>query len=121
MSTQDIANRLVALCRQGQYAQAVNELYADNATSREVPGVPNEYVEGKDAILEKGKNFFESVQEMHGASAGDPIVAGDHFCCTMGFDATFKEQGRIQMEELAVYKVKGGKVISEQFFYSMPG
>lgn len=121
MSTQDVADKLVGFCRQGQYHDAVNELYADDATSREVPGSPNEFVKGKEAILEKGKNWFESVEEMHGVSCGDPIVAHDHFCCTMGFDATFKEGGRMQMEELAVYKVKDGKIVSEQFFYSMPG
>jgi hypothetical protein len=37
----------------------------------------------------------------------------------MSFDVTFKERGRQQMEELCVFEVKDGKIINEQFFYTM--
>jgi hypothetical protein len=35
-------------------------------------------------------------------------------------DVTFKPQSRrFQMEEVAVYKVADGKIVYEEFFYSM--
>jgi limonene-1,2-epoxide hydrolase len=34
-------------------------------------------------------------------------------------NVTFKEKGRIQMEEVGVFEVKDGKIINEQFFYDM--
>jgi len=43
--------------------------------------------------------------------------AGNFFACAMGFDATMKDRGRTKMEEIALYEVKDGKIISEQFFY----
>lgn len=57
------------------------------------------------------------IEEVHGGSVGDPIVAGDQFACTMVADWTVKGQGRSQMDEICVYKVKDGKIVSEQFIY----
>jgi hypothetical protein len=35
----------------------------------------------------------------------------------MGVEATMKGQGRVKMDEVAVYEVKDGKIVKEQFFY----
>src|ERR1700759_1509724 len=40
MTTEQIAARLVELCRKGEYEQAQKELYADDAESVEAPGAP---------------------------------------------------------------------------------
>jgi ketosteroid isomerase-like protein len=37
----------------------------------------------------------------------------------MTFDATRKDGSEYKLEELSVYEVNDGKIISEQFFYSM--
>ena len=37
----------------------------------------------------------------------------------MHFDITFKDRGRQQLEELAVFEVKDGKITNEQFLYAM--
>jgi len=34
-------------------------------------------------------------------------------------DVTYKKSGRMQMNEIAVYQVKDGKIVFEQFHYSM--
>jgi hypothetical protein len=34
-------------------------------------------------------------------------------------DITFKGMGRVPMEEIALYKVADGKIVSEQFFYEV--
>lgn len=101
--------------------EALHELYADNCTSREMPGMPNEFVEGKEAIVKKSEQWFNNVEEMHSGEVGDPAVAGNHFSCSMNFDITFKDRGRTQMEEICVFEVQEGKIVAEQFFYSMGG
>jgi hypothetical protein len=35
----------------------------------------------------------------------------------MGMDETFKGMGRNKMDEIAVYEVRDGKIVKEQFFY----
>jgi len=49
-----------------------------------------------------------------------PLVAGSHFAVTFKMEVTFKpEKRRFAMEEVAVYKVANGKIVYEEFFYSM--
>jgi predicted ester cyclase len=45
----------------------------------------------------------------------DPLVAGDSFACTMYMDVTMKGSKRMAMTELCIYKVKDGKIVSEEF------
>ncbi len=58
--------------------------------------------------------------EVHASKVEGPLVAGAHFSVSFKFDVTFKPQNRrFTMEEIAVYKVAGGKIVHEEFFYSM--
>src|ERR1700744_5206108 len=118
MTTQQVADKLVALCREGKNDQAIEELYADNIVSYEQPGVPHEVTEGKEAVAEKSKQWALSVAEFHSASTSDPIVSGNFFAITMDVDVTFKERGRTEIHEIAIYEVKDGKIINEHFFYN---
>ncbi|MEN8788731.1 MAG: nuclear transport factor 2 family protein [Flavobacteriaceae bacterium] len=119
MTTAEVANKLVALCREGKHLEAVETLYDDNIVSREMPGYPNEITEGIKAVHQKSEDFFSSVAEWHGGDLSDPVIAGNHFTTKSTMDATFKDGNRVKMEEIAVYEVKDGKIIKEQFFYSM--
>ncbi len=120
MSTQEIANRLVELCRAGDYETCYKELFDPNVWSIEPEGALGGKVQGLEAIAEKGKRWNEMMEEFHGSSVGDPIVSGNHFACTMMMEATFKEVGREKMEEICVYEVQNGKIVKEQFFYNVP-
>ena len=122
MSTEQIAKRLVELCREGKYEQAQNELYAEDAVSIEMEGLPSGAlgnVKGLAAIREKGKKWAEDIVEIHGGSVGEPIIAGDWFSVVMSIDATYKSMGRVPMQEICVYQVRDGKIVREQFFYNV--
>lgn len=118
MTTQEIATRLVDLCRKGDFKTVYEELYSPNCVSIEPAGAPMERCEGLEAMAAKGKAWNESMEEFHASSVGEPIVAGNHICMTMMMDATFKGVGREKMDELCVYEVQDGKIVKEQFFYS---
>lgn len=120
MTTQDVANRFNELAQTGQWDKIQEELFAGNAVSiepahAEAMGMPS--VEGMEAIQQKGKAFNSMVEEMHGGYSTEPIVAGNHFSLAMGMDVTMKGIGRNKMDEIAVYEVKDGKIVKEQFFY----
>lgn len=117
MTTQEIANRLVALCRTGQHDNAYKELFAENAVGVEPEkwGIPN--AEGMEALLAKSKKWAEDMVEMHSSTVSEPIVAGDYFSISMALDITTKSRGRSQMEEICLYEVKDGKIIKESFFH----
>ncbi len=117
MTTQEVANRLVELCRTGKVLEAQQELFADNVTSTEPAGSPNPNAVGKAAVLEKGKHFAAAIEKVHDGFFGDPIVCGNYFSITCMLDADMKGMGRMKLEEICVFGVKDGKVISENFFY----
>jgi len=123
MNTQQVANRLVELCREGKGQQAQDELYSKDAVSVEMEGMEASgmptVAKGMDAIREKGRTFNEGIEAVHGGTVGDPIVMGNWFAITMTMDATFKGRGRMNMEEICVYQVKDGKIVREQFFYDL--
>lgn len=117
MTTKEIAHRLVELCRQGKFEDAQKELYADDVVSiepYETPAFAKE-TKGLPAILDKSKKFMDMVEDFHNMEVSDPIVAGQSFACVMRLDVTMKGQGRMDMSELCIYKVKDGKVVSEEF------
>ncbi len=120
MNTQDIAKRLVALCREGKFEDAQRELYAQDATSVEPENMSQGElgnVRGLEAIYRKGEVFMARVEQVHGIEVSDPLVAGDWFSMTMILDLSMKEVGRMNMSEICVYHVKNGKIDHEQFFY----
>lgn len=119
MTTQEIANKWAAYCRTGQWENAVQELYHADCVSIEMEGAQGfpPRVEGLEAIAQKGEQWNNMVQEFHGVEIDGPIVAGDHFSATMKMDITMKGQDRTIDEEIALFRVRDGKIISEQFFY----
>jgi len=118
MTTAEIAQRFNTLAKEGNWNQIQDELFAENAVSIEPPGAPGlQSAEGMKAIKQKAKDFEQSVEEMHGGYSSDPLVAGNYFAVAMGLDATFKQMGRMKMDEIALYEVKDGKIVKEQFFY----
>ncbi|MCY7354788.1 MAG: ester cyclase [Lysobacter sp.] len=122
MNTKEVADRLVELCRAGKYGQAQEELYAEDAVSIEMEGMSGGGLgnaKGLDAIREKGRKWADNIAEMHGGSVGDPVIAGNWFSLVMGIDATYKDMGRVDMQEICVYGVRDGKIVHEQFFYDM--
>lgn len=118
MTTQEIANRFNQLAQQGNWNQIQDELFSKEAKSIEPPHAQGlQSVTGIDKIKEKGRQWETMIQEVHGGYCKEPQVAGNFFTCAMGVDITMKGQGRSMMDEIALYEVKDGKIVSEQFFY----
>ncbi len=125
-TTQEVANRLASLCREGKFVDAVKELYAPDVLSDEPQGMgprPSHY-EGMDQVLKKNEEFVKGIEEVHSNIISEPIVADNHFALSMKMDVTMKGMGRMQMDELCVYEVKDGKISHDRFFFRpmpMPG
>ncbi|MEO7311728.1 MAG: SnoaL-like domain-containing protein [Chitinophagaceae bacterium] len=117
MTTTEIANRLAEMSRTGQFEAAQKELYATDAIS--IEPVASEMFEketkGLEKINEKIRKFHDSVETMHSIEVSEPLVAGNSFTLKMALDVTMHGK-RMDMQELCLYKVKDGKVISEEFF-----
>lgn len=118
MNTPQIAARLVELCRNGQFEAAQQELYAEDVVS--IEPYANEGFEketkGLAANMDKARKFDSMLEATHSIKVSEPLVAGNVIAFTLEMDVTMKGQERSSFNELCVYHVKDGKIISEQFF-----
>lgn len=121
MTTAEVAAALVKLCSEARFGDAMETLYSPDIVSVEAsaaPGMDRE-VKGIAAVRAKGE-WWVANNEVHSAAVEGPLVAGSHFAVTFKMDVTFKPQGqRMMIEEIAVYQVADGKIVREEFFYSM--
>lgn len=121
MTTQEVANKLVKFCSEGKFDEATKALYSPDIVSVEASAPPggSRETKGLKDVLAKGE-WWISNHEVHSAIVEGPLVAGSHFAVVFKLDVTFKpESKRFQMEEIGVYKVANGKIVYEEFFYSM--
>jgi len=119
MTTQEVANRLVTLCREGNYQQAITELYSPDIVSVEAEGAPDRIVKGLAGIAEKGKKFESKIEKVNKSVVSDPIVAENFFSCAMLMNVQMKGMPMaIDMDEICVYTVNEGKIVREEFFYT---
>lgn len=118
MTTQEVANRFYAMAQEGKWQEIQEELFSADARSIEPDDAEGlSSVQGIEKIKQKAREWDKMVQETHGGYCNEPQVAGKFFTCTMGADVTMAGQGRIMMDEVALYEVKEGKIVREQFFY----
>lgn len=122
MKTNEIAMRLVELCREGRNDEAL-KMYAPDAQSVEAmapPGGSRESI-GLDAIKAKGE-WWVGAHEVHSAKLTGPWPLDDRFIVGFNYDITEKASGqRMTMDEVALYTVKDGKIVREEFFYQTGG
>ena len=55
--------------------------------------------------------------QFYNSTITDPVVAGDYFSVGWDTDIQMKDQQKQTICEICLYKVKDGKIVSEQFFY----
>ena len=118
MTIQQIANRLSVLFRENKWEEAQEELFDENAMSIEPYNTAGlKTVRGNEAIKQKTRDFNGEIDYVHSGYVTDPIVAGRYISFGMGMDAINKQGKRIKLDEIAIYEVREGKIIKEQFYY----
>lgn len=119
MSLKEIANELVAGVREGRAKENLEKLYAPDAVSVEAADMGNgRESTGLDVI--RGKHdWWDSAYEMLDGTVSDPYPHGDdRFGVHFTMKTKNKETGAVEeFDELAVYHVKGDKIVREEFFY----
>lgn len=126
MTTKEIADQLVALCRAGKNIEAVETLLSADVVSVEAMGDETmpAVMTGRDVI--RGKNeWWLANHQVHSAKVKGPYPNGERFTVIYDFVVTPKvgpmAGKRMRMEEVALYTVADGKISREEFFYDMSG
>jgi hypothetical protein len=114
MTTRQIANRLIELCKEKRFSKARKELYSENAISIEAD---NKIINGLKAMDEKEKTWKGSTQEIHNIKFSKPLINGSFFSIAITWDLTYKGKERGGWKEIAVFEVKDQKIALEKFYY----
>jgi ketosteroid isomerase-like protein len=120
MNTLEVGKQLVEMCNSGKQEEAMEKLYSPDIVSVEAMSMPNMPAElrGMEAVRAKGK-WWSDNHTIHSSACKGPFPNGDRFACIFTFDVTNKPSNqRFTMEEVAVFTVKDGKIVREEFFYT---
>jgi len=118
MTTREVAARFHELAQQEKWFEIQDEFFADDVRSIDPLNSPYfGYAEGKDAVRKKGEAFVSRIEAVHKLYTSEPLVSGNHFAVGREKDITVNGFGRIQINQIMLYEVKEGQIISEQFFY----
>ena len=118
MTTQEVAKHFNELAQQEKWFEIQDAFFADNVKSIEPPASPYfNYAEGKAAVRKKGEDFVKKIRDVHGVYTTAPVIGGNHFSVGRGMDITTEDFGRIKIDQVMLYEVKDGQIVSEQFFY----
>ena len=93
MTTKEVADKLVQLCSQGKFEEAMEAFYSPDIVSMEAGAPPGQSRESKGLAAVKAKGeWWAANHEVHSTKVEGPLVAGSHFAVTFKLDVTFKPQ-----------------------------
>lgn len=114
-----LGEKVVAANNDGSYKGLMDSVYDPACVSVESGPMPGGSAEaaGLEAIAGKWA-WWEDNHTVHATRATGPYLHGDdRFGVIFEIDCTFKPTGeRVQMQELAVYTAKDGRIVREEFF-----
>ena len=117
MNTEQVAQKVVELCRKQAWKEALDTLYAQDIVSVEARGMDGESPEKRGIDQARGKTeWWVQNMEVHSVKVSGPFVAHDRFVVQYDIDVTEKNsKKRMQLSEVGVYTVKDGKIVREEF------
>ena len=125
MKALEVGRKLVEMVNAGPESEAafVAEYYADDIVSIEggedSPEAPQR-LEGLDAVRGKHAWWFDN-HEIHSSEALGAYYGhrDDQFVVRFRHDVTPHGGERMQIDEVGVYTLAGGKIVQEEFLYLM--
>jgi ketosteroid isomerase-like protein len=117
-TTEEIAARFHELAQKEKWFEIQDEFFAENVKSIDPANSPYfGYAEGKAAVRKKGEDFVSRIEAGYRTFTTAPLVTGNHFAVGRELDITVRPHGRIQINQIMLYEVEDGQIVSEQFFY----
>ncbi len=124
MNALEVGTKMVEMVNKGRESewQFVVDYYAPSIVSIEGGGSDEmpARIEGKDAI--KGKHdWWYANNDVHGTRATGPYCGNrdDQFVVRFEMEMTPKGGERTKMDEVALYTVKDGQIVQEEYLYLM--
>ena len=114
MPSRDRIAALIGMVEQGKYVEAIEEFYAENATMQENNDPPRG---GRDALVAGETKVLAAHREARTLPGSSFLLDGDRVVIHWTFEFTRLDGKRFRMEELALQRWQGERIVAERFFY----
>jgi len=120
MNLTELANELVAGCRENRARENLHILYAPDAVSVEATDMGGGREAHGLAAIDGKHQWWEDNHTVTGGSVQGPFLHGDdRFAVIFAVEGTTKADNKpFTMLEVGVYHARDGKIVREEFFYS---
>jgi ketosteroid isomerase-like protein len=98
----------------GDMLNAFDKFYANDVVMQENDSEP---FKGKDVNRKREQEFLNSVEQFHGGKLLGEAVNGDVSYSEWEYDVTFKQAGRVKLQQVAARRWKNGQIVHERFYY----
>lgn len=120
LTTQEIADKVVANCISGDFYANYEALYAEDVVAYEPED--NSFGEERETrglkrVKERAHQFHEIIEKVISKEVSAPIVAGNYFTFRICQEFELKNIGYFKLDELCMFRVRDGKIIYEEYFY----
>jgi hypothetical protein len=110
----EIAQRLIFLLERKQFRQALEELFDENVESIDPINRDQPPIKKLSALIEREKLFLSNVT-IDEIKISPALFASTYFTITLTM--LFSVEGKeTRLDEICVYQVRSGKIVSQQFF-----
>lgn len=114
MPSRERVAALIERVEQGKYVEALQEFYAEDATMQENGNPPRV---GLKALVEHERGVMAGYKEIRTLPVKAWLVDGDQVVIHWMFEFTRPDGARSRMDELALQRWRGDRIVEERFYY----
>jgi ketosteroid isomerase-like protein len=105
---------LISYVQAGKYVEAISDFYAETAFMKENHGEPRI---GRDNLIKHERAVLAGLAQMRTERVGAVLVDGDRVIINWVFEMTSRDGKKRLLDELALQKWSGERIVEEQFYY----
>ena len=109
-----ISDRLIYLLKNKEFVKALTELFSEDVVSIDPLNPAPGGIKGLGVLIERERDFLTKVSILN-LDISEAIHAGNYFSISLFMNFIMNGRKMI-LDELCIYKVCEGKIISQQFF-----
>jgi len=114
MPNRSLVETFVRTVEAGQYLEAIERYYAQEASMRENGAEPRR---GLATLIENERQVMARFAGITASRFGPIVIDGDHVAIPWVFEFTLADGARVRLEEVAWQRWAGDRVVEERFLY----
>ena len=114
MPTPDRIDDLIARVERGEFVEAIEEFYADDATMQENGQAPRV---GRAALVANERRVLAAFEKTRARCLRPVFVSGEEIVIHWLFEFSTADGRTVRLEELAHQRWQGDRIAEERFYY----